>query len=85
MNFISQPDGRDAQGKVGGRVWSFCVLSRSTTSPNLHVFTNLKAPQTHCFWIFMEASLLPSNILGSWLTLICNKGQINKKKQTEVQ
>jgi len=57
-------------------------------SPSLHVFTNLKAPQTHSFWIFMEASLLPSNILGSWLTLIYNKGQINNKKknkQTEVQ
>jgi len=43
MNFISQPDGRDTQGKLGGRVWSFCVLSRSTTSPNLvGVFTNQK-------------------------------------------
>ena len=43
MYFISQPDGSDAQGKVGERVWSFHVLSRSTTVPNPHVFTNQKA------------------------------------------
>ena len=31
------------KGKVGERVWNFHVLSRSTTFPNPHVFTNQKA------------------------------------------